>query len=74
MLAENTRLIVWDIGWETTAMKPKLRRVLALGIVAVFSAELAYAQRSPFTKAVADRIRKVEDGVDEFRKYLDTPR
>jgi hypothetical protein len=30
------------------------------------------AQTNPFTKAqVADRIRKVEDGVDEFRKYLD---
>jgi hypothetical protein len=30
------------------------------------------AQTNPFTKAqVGDRIRKVEDGVDEFRKYLD---
>ena len=29
------------------------------------------AQTNPFTKAqVADRIRKVEDGVDEFQKYL----
>jgi molecular chaperone GrpE (heat shock protein) len=29
------------------------------------------AQANPFTKAqVADRIRKVEDGVDEFQKYL----
>lgn len=29
------------------------------------------AQTNPFTKGqVADRIRKVEDGVDEFRKYL----
>jgi len=29
------------------------------------------AQTSPFTKGqVADRIRKVEDGVDEFQKYL----
>ncbi|MFZ0584148.1 MAG: hypothetical protein WAN72_14285 [Candidatus Acidiferrales bacterium] len=30
------------------------------------------AQTAPFPKAqVADRIRKVEDGVDQFRKYLD---
>ena len=30
------------------------------------------AQTNPFSKAqVADRIRKVEDGVDEFQKYLD---
>jgi len=29
------------------------------------------AQTNPFTKAqVSDRIRKVEDGVDEFQKYL----
>ena len=33
---------------------------------------VARAQVASFTKAqVADRIRKVEDGVDEFRKYLD---
>ena len=31
------------------------------------------ATAQSFTKAqVADRIRKVEDGVDEFRKYLET--
>ena len=31
------------------------------------------AQVGSFSKAqVADRIRKVEDGVDEFRKYLET--
>jgi len=30
-----------------------------------------FAQTNPFTKGqVADRIRKVEDGVDEFEKYL----
>jgi hypothetical protein len=30
-----------------------------------------WAQTNPFTKAqVADRIRKVEDGVDDFQKYL----
>jgi ABC-type transporter Mla subunit MlaD len=31
----------------------------------------AHAQTNPFSKAqVGDRIRKVEDGVDEFRNYL----
>jgi len=31
-----------------------------------------HAQTNPFQKPqVADRIRKVEDGVDEFRKYLE---
>src|SRR5215470_11170587 len=38
---------------------------------AVSVSTMASAQTNPFTKAqVADRIRKVEDGVDEFRKYL----
>ncbi len=33
---------------------------------------VAQAQTNPFTKAqVGDRIRKVEDGVDQFRKYLE---
>lgn len=33
---------------------------------------LIAAAASSFTKAqVADRIRKIEDGVDEFRKYLE---
>lgn len=32
---------------------------------------MTLAQTNPFSKAqVADRIRKVEDGVDEFQKYL----
>ena len=32
---------------------------------------IASTQTNPFTKGqVADRIRKVEDGVDEFQKYL----
>src|SRR5436305_143534 len=32
----------------------------------------AHAQTNPFSKAqVGDRIRKVEDGVDEFRKSLE---
>jgi Skp family chaperone for outer membrane proteins len=33
---------------------------------------VAQAQTNPFTKVqVGDRIRKVEDGVDQFRNYLD---
>ena len=41
--------------------------LLVFGICAT-----TFAQTNPFTKGqVADRIRKVEDGVDEFQKYLD---
>jgi hypothetical protein len=41
-----------------------------LAAVSLFSA--AIAQTNPFSKAqVGDRIRKVEDGVDEFRNYLE---
>ena len=40
---------------------------VAIGLCAVLR-----AQMTSFTKGqVADRIRKVEDGVDEFRKYFD---
>jgi len=54
-------------------MNQIVMRVLACTMVAAFSAKVANPQANPFTKAqVADRIRKVEDGVDEFRKYLDT--
>ena len=38
----------------------------------MFLTGLAQAQVGAFTKAqVGDRIRRVEDGVDEFRKYLE---
>jgi len=41
-----------------------------LATVSLF--KTAHAQTNPFSKAqVADRIRKVEDGVDEFQKYLE---
>jgi biopolymer transport protein ExbB/TolQ len=41
-----------------------------LAAVSLFT--VAQAQTNPFTKAqVGDRIRKVEDGVDQFRNYLD---
>jgi hypothetical protein len=45
--------------------------VLAGALVCLFMSGLAVAQ-VVFTKAqVADRIRKVEDGVDEFRKWAE---
>jgi hypothetical protein len=48
------------------------RKLLFGAILAWLAASgLAFAQL-PFTKAqVADRIRKVEDGVDEFRKWAE---
>ena len=43
-----------------------------MAIFAAFSLSIAHAQTTPFAKGqVADRIRKVEDGVDQFRKYLE---
>lgn len=43
-----------------------------LAMLSVFHpSTIMSAQTNPFTKGqVADRIRKVEDGVDEFQKYL----
>ena len=50
------------------------RRTLICG-TAIFSAvsffTITFAETTPFNKAqVADRIRKVENGVDDFEKYL----
>src|SRR6516162_3531557 len=43
-----------------------------LAMLSPFRQPAMSAQTNPFTKGqVADRIRKVEDGVDEFEKYLD---
>jgi len=43
------------------------------GILVAISLCILRAQAGSFTKAqVADRIRKVEDGVDDFQKYLDS--
>jgi molecular chaperone GrpE (heat shock protein) len=40
-------------------------------LAAISPSTATHAQTNPFTKGqVADRIRKVEDGVDEFEKYL----
>ena len=40
-------------------------------LTAISPSNATHAQTNPFTKGqVADRIRKVEDGVDEFEKYL----
>ena len=53
-------------------MKPFVWRTLGTTI-AVAALGVAFVHAQPaFTKAqVGDRIRKVEDGVDEFRKYLE---
>jgi hypothetical protein len=53
-------------------MKKKLPNIFTHGVIAMLSLSLAHSQVGAFTKAqVADRIRKVEDGVDEFQKYLE---
>src|SRR5262249_320535 len=55
------------------------RTILAIfGCLAILSvchpSALTFAQTSPFTKTqVADRIRKVENGVDEFQDFLKNP-
>ena len=49
------------------------RVVLVIPTIFLILAAVANAQVAAFTKAqVAERIRKVEDGVDDFRKYLET--
>jgi len=46
--------------------------ILAAATTVLFSAGFAQAQVGKYTKAVvADHIRKVENGVDEFRDYLE---
>ena len=48
------------------------RRIFCSFVLAASAAGLVHGQAPVFTKAqVADRIRKVENGVDDFRKYLD---
>src|SRR4029078_368802 len=54
-------------------MRLRIRTILCC--TAIFSAvsvfTITFAQTNPFTKAqVADSIRKVENGVDDFEKYL----
>jgi hypothetical protein len=47
-------------------------RICYLGLTAVALLGMRAASAQPLPKAaVADKIRKVEDGVDEFRKYLE---
>jgi hypothetical protein len=47
-------------------------RVLLTVILPALSLPTVFFPQGSFTKAqVADRIRKVEDGVNEFQKYLD---
>ena len=56
-------------------MRLKTRTILCC--TAIFSAvsffTITFAETTPFNKAqVGDRIRKVEQGVDDFEKYLST--
>src|SRR5262245_18971752 len=45
---------------------------LGIVLIALWAAGDAHAQAGSFTKAaVGEQIKRVEDGVDEFRKYLD---
>jgi hypothetical protein len=55
----------------------RLRIRTAVCYTSIFSAvslfTITFAETNPFSKAqVADRIRKVENGVDDFEKYLTT--
>ena len=57
-------------------MKNNFTRVIGavplIAALAIFSSVFSAAQAPVFTKVqVGERIRKVENGVDEFRKYLD---
>jgi ABC-type transporter Mla subunit MlaD len=56
---------------EVRTLKHRPMRTLTFAVVALCGLNLAHAQLGSFTKAqVSDKIRKVEDGVDEFEKYL----
>src|SRR5688572_32122239 len=51
---------------------PALRIVLATFVMFLLSPMPTFAQVGGYTKAVvADHIKKVEDGVDDFRDYLE---
>lgn len=52
-------------------MTAKTLAALPMLISAMFIASAANAQTLP-KAAVGDKIRRVEDGVDQFRKYLET--
>jgi len=55
-------------------MNCRTRTVLCFAAIlaAVSWSTMTHAQTTPFAKTqVADRIRKVEDGVDQFNKYLE---
>lgn len=55
-------------------MNCRTRTVLCYAAIlaAVSLSTMTHAQTTPFAKTqVADRIRKVEDGVDQFDKYLE---
>ena len=54
-------------------MTPVVRTILGTALAAAVLGAVHVHAQPAFTKAqVGERIRKVEDGVDEFRKYLET--
>ena len=54
------------------ATKPIVSRIFGGAVVALALAATGVHAQPAFTKAqVGERIRRVEDGVDEFRKYLE---
>lgn len=54
-------------------MKPLLWKTLGSALALAVLATVHIHAQPAFTKAqVGERIRKVEDGVDEFRRYLET--
>ena len=58
---------MYDINCRTRTV---FKCTIILGTFGLFTT--AHGQTNPFTKAqVGDRIRKVEDGVDQFRNYLE---
>jgi hypothetical protein len=61
---KSTRMLVAKIS---------VRAMLTATVTVLLTSGSAKAQVGNFTKAaVGDQIKKVEDGVDEFRKYLET--
>jgi hypothetical protein len=71
--ARATRLCKLHVSGRCDMNRRKRTAFWCMTMLAVVSlSTVAQAQTNPFTKAqVGDRIRKVEDGVDQFRNYLD---
>jgi hypothetical protein len=62
-----------SVSFRSSAMNRQTGIAFCLAVIlAALTLLTAYARTTAFSKAqVADRIRKVEDGVDQFRNYLE---